>query len=111
MTRIVHYGLLILAVLSTACSMPAYPKAAQRARPFTDGSRGSFDRRLNVEGMMDLDVSTGSGSIAIRQGANGRVEIHGRVYAGHDWQRSDADAEEAIRRIESNPPIEQSRQT
>jgi len=111
MTRIVFYGLLILTVSSTACSMPAYTKAAQQAQPFTDGSRGSFDRTLNVQGTVDLDVSTGSGSIAVRQGPNRRVEIHGRIYAGHDWYTSDAHAEEAIRRIESNPPIEQSGQT
>ena len=75
MTRIVFYGLLILTVSSTACSMPAYTKAAQQAQPFTDGSRGSFDRTLNVQGTVDLDVSTGSGSIAVRQGPNGRAVL------------------------------------
>jgi hypothetical protein len=109
MTRMVHYGLLILVVISTACSMPAYTKAAQPIRSLASGLEGSFDRTLTVAGVVDLDVSTGSGSIAIRQGSNGRVEIHGRIYAGENWRRSDAG--DAIRRIESNPPIEQSGQT
>jgi len=111
MTRIVRYILITVAAISTACSTPAYTKAARQARPPADGREGSFDRTLSVAGMVDLDVSTGSGSIAIRQGSNGRVEVHGRIYAGHDWHRSDRDAEDIIRRIESNPPIEQSGQT
>jgi len=108
MTLADRYALVILVVLSTACSMPAYTKAARGARSLAGGQQGSFDRTLNVSGVVDLDVSTGSGSIAIRQGSNGRVEIHGRIYAAHDWLRTDGDIEAAIRRIESNPPIEQS---
>jgi hypothetical protein len=72
---------------------------------------GSFDRTLNVSGTVDLDVATGSGTIQIRQGTGGRVEIHGRIQASNNWFRSSQDQQDAVRRIESNPPIEQSGQS
>src|SRR5436305_502263 len=73
----------------------------------TRRAEGSFDRTLNVTGTVDLDVSTGAGRINIRQGAAGRVEIHGRIQAGSDWFGFSRDATDTVREIEANPPIEQ----
>jgi Putative adhesin len=95
-------------LIATGCSTPtSYLRAAGSPSP----AEGSFDKTLNVSGMIDLDVSTGSGSIVIRQGTGGRVEIHGQVRASNNGFQSDRDAENAVRRIESSPPIEQSGQS
>jgi hypothetical protein len=72
------------------------------------GIEGSFVRTLNVSGGVDLDVATGSGSIEIRRGSGNTVEVRGRIRAGSDRWRSDRDAQDLVREIESNPPIEQS---
>jgi len=112
MKRVLRFGLLILIIVTAVCLAP-HPVAAQgHARSFWGGIEGSFDRTLNVSGTIDLDVSTGSGSINIRQGSNNRVEIHGRIRAGDgSWFRSSRDTEDVVRRLESNPPIEQSGQS
>ena len=100
--------LAILVIFAVGCiPHAAYARAAGPAR----AAEGSFDRTLNVTGNIDLDVSTGSGSIQVRQGSGGRVEVHGRIRGSNNWFASDRDAQDAIRRIESNPPIEQSGQS
>ncbi len=62
---------------------------------------GSFDRSLKVTGPVDLDVQTGSGSINLRTGSANVVEVHAIIKAGG------MHALEKIKRLESNPPIEQ----
>src|SRR5262249_29957033 len=97
-------GFATLTVLATTCSIAAYARAAE----------GSFDRTLNVSGTVYFDISTGSGSIEIRRGTGNRVEIHGRIRAGDSWswwRSSSRDPEDVVRRLEANPPIEQSGQT
>lgn len=69
--------------------------------------RGSFDRTLSVTGDVSLDVHTGSGSISVVTGPAGSVTIHGEIRAG-SWLSSSAGAADRVRRIEENPPIEQS---
>src|SRR5262245_61439178 len=111
MKRVLRFGLLTLIIATAVCLAP-HPVAAQgHARNFWGGIEGSFDRTLNVSGTIDLDVSTGAGSISVRQGSNNRVEIHGRIRAGDGWFRSSRDTEDVVRRLESNPPIEQSGQS
>ncbi len=66
---------------------------------------GSFDRTLNVSGPVDLDVTTGSGRISLKTGGNGTVRIYGLIRA-HDDLR--ARAEDKVRYLQTNPPIEQS---
>jgi DUF4097 and DUF4098 domain-containing protein YvlB len=66
---------------------------------------GRFDRTLNVTGMVDLDVSTGSGSIDVRAGGSAVVQIHGIIRARDDWKST---AQDKIRHLTENPPIEQS---
>ena len=91
------------AIMVAACATTTHAISPQ----WRGGAEGSFDRTLNVSGPAELDVSTGSGSIDIRQGSAGRVEIHGRIRAGSDWLRFSRDAEDVVREIEANPPIEQ----
>ncbi|HYK91890.1 MAG TPA: DUF4097 family beta strand repeat-containing protein, partial [Acidobacteriota bacterium] len=87
------YVLVVALLVSNACIIA---RAAME---------GSFDRTLNVSGSVDLDVTTGSGKIRVRTGDNGAVHIYGLIRA-HDDLR--ARAEDKVRYLQSNPPIEQS---
>jgi hypothetical protein len=111
MKRVLRLGLLIFVIAAAVCLAPHRVAAQGRDRTFWGGVEGSFDRTLNVSGTIDIDVSTGSGSINIRQGSTNRVEIHGRIRANDGWFRSSRDTEDVVRRLESNPPIEQSGQS
>jgi hypothetical protein len=71
-------------------------------------AEGKFQRTLTVTGPVDLDVSTGSGSIAIRAGSSTTVEISGMIRANDDRNNN---ALEKVRYLEANPPIEQSGNT
>ncbi len=70
-------------------------------------SEGSFDRTLKVTGPVSMDVQTGSGSISLHKGPPGVVTIHARVRAAAGWF-SGMNADEKVKRIVANPPIEQS---
>ena len=89
MKNVIRYGLVILVAFGILCAMPHAAKAQGRIE-------GSFERTLNVGGMVNLDVSTGSGSIDLRRGGNGRVEIRGRIRAGNSFFRSNAADAEAV---------------
>ncbi len=65
---------------------------------------GQFDRTLTVSGSVNLDLTTGSGSVMIKTGNSNQVVIHGRVYSNDWWGGS---PESAVKSVESNPPIEQ----
>jgi hypothetical protein len=79
------------------------PQSAHAQRP-----EGSFQRTLTISGSADVDVVSGSGSIEVRQGATGRVEIRGRIHANDGWgRRSRLSAGERVRQLEANPPVEQ----
>jgi DUF4097 and DUF4098 domain-containing protein YvlB len=72
--------------------------------------RGSFDRTLKVAGTVDLEIETGSGAIEVRKGDSASVVIHATIHVNnHGTFRRDAD--EKVRQIEANPPIEQSGNT
>jgi len=90
-----------LLALMLAASIAAVPASARE--------EGHFDRTLTVNGPLDLDVQTGSGSIKVRKGEPGKVEIHGTIRAGTGWHIGDVEAR--IHAIESNPPIEQNGNT
>ncbi|MEY2414135.1 MAG: hypothetical protein QOD84_2741, partial [Acidobacteriaceae bacterium] len=68
-------------------------------------AEGSFQRSLQVNGPVTLDVATGSGNVQVRTGSSSRVEITGRIKA-REW--FGGNAEEKIKRLEANPPIQQS---
>jgi DUF4097 and DUF4098 domain-containing protein YvlB len=68
---------------------------------------GSFHRSLNVTGVPDVDVMTGSGNITVRPGTSGKVEVHARIKASENWLSGGLSAEERVRRIEADPPVKQ----
>jgi DUF4097 and DUF4098 domain-containing protein YvlB len=65
---------------------------------------GTFSRSFNVSGPVQLNLDNGSGSVTIRRGAAGKVEVNAKMRA-HNWF---SNAEEEIKKIEQNPPVEQS---
>lgn len=72
--------------------------------------KGSFERTLQVTGPVELDVQTGSGRITVRTGDAGSVHVVGTIRAGRslfNWFGTSRAAEEKVRYLESNPPIEQ----
>lgn len=76
-----------------------------QASPAAASAEGSFQRSLSVTGAVNLDVTTGSGSIHVRTGGSNTVEVTGHIKA-NDW--FGGNAEEKVRRLQSNPPIQQS---
>jgi DUF4097 and DUF4098 domain-containing protein YvlB len=64
--------------------------------------RGAFERSLKVSGPVELSVQSGSGHITVHAGPAGTVSIHGEIRANWD------NAAEKVRRLQQNPPIEQS---
>lgn len=72
-------------------------------------TEGHFDKTLTVSGPVDLEVQTGSGSIAVHAGGSGKVEIHARIRA-NGWHL-EGNVEERVHQIEQNPPIEQNGNT
>lgn len=93
----------VAAALLAGLALVPSPVAAQRAE-------GSFERTLTVTADPSIEIVTGSGQVEVRPGSAGRLEIHGRVRADDGWRgrRGRLSAEERVRRIEANPPIEQS---
>src|SRR5580765_5721692 len=71
-------------------------------------AEGSFQRTLKVSGSVDLDIETGSGNIEIRTGSSDQVQVTGHIRANHWFGGSSGDAADKVKRIESNPPIQQS---
>lgn len=65
---------------------------------------GEIERLLTLSGPVDLDVSTGSGSIEVMEGNAGEVWIQATIKARDD---SRASAEEKLEYLTANPPIEQ----
>ena len=74
------------------------------------GVEGAFDRDLTVTGPLQLEITSGSGDIQVRTGTDGMVHVRGRMRASPgSWvSLSGRSAEERIRELEKNPPIEQS---
>ena len=64
-------------------------------------SEATFERNLNVNGRVELSVSTGSGHIHLTRGSGNQVHVYGRVKS--NWGES----EQRVHEIAANPPIEQ----
>jgi hypothetical protein len=95
------------AVLSACVLALVLPAAAEAQRV-----EGAFQRTLTVDGAPQIEVETGSGRIEVRAGAAGRVEVESRIQASSGWgRRSALSPEEQVRRLEANPPIQQTGQT
>jgi len=85
------------AVLVLAFSSAAYAEV-----------EGHFERTLKVTGHIDLDVQSGSGNITVHPGDSSSVVVRGHIRAGNSWfSSSGLSAEERVKRLEQNPPIEQ----
>lgn len=69
-------------------------------------ARGDFQRSLHVNGSVDLQVETGAGSITVHPGNSDSVQITGHIQAS-EWFGG-GNAEERVKRIQNNPPIQQS---
>ena len=89
-----HY-LLILLLALTQSSLAA------------EAARGTFTRNLTVTGPITLNVRTGSGNITVRSGETSVVHVQATIHARESWMDGGMSAEEKVRRIQQNPPIEQ----
>ena len=91
--------------LAIIVSLAFAPAAAEAQR-----AEGSFQRTLTVSGPVTVEVTSGSGRIDVRTGSAGRVEVSAKIQASDNsgWRRTALTPEERVRRIEANPPIEQS---
>jgi DUF4097 and DUF4098 domain-containing protein YvlB len=65
---------------------------------------GSFHRTLNVNGPVDIDITTGSGNITVKTGNSSVVEVTGHIRASGWFDGGEA----RVRRLETSPPIQQS---
>lgn len=65
----------------------------------------SFDKTLNVSSGVNLDLTTGSGGVVIKSGGANQVVVHGTVRSSNDWWGGDA--ENMVKSVASNPPIQQ----
>jgi hypothetical protein len=90
-------------LLSAALMLAGLLLAA--APPLLWGAEGSFERSLHVTGPVDLQVSTGAGAIHVRAGDSQTVQVRGTIKAHDHW--GGMSAEDKVRQLESNPPIEQ----
>jgi len=68
-------------------------------------AEGSFQRTLQVNGPVNIDLTTGSGSVSVHTGGSGQVQITGRVKVTN-WFGMNSD--ERVKQITDNPPIQQS---
>jgi putative adhesin len=78
---------------------------ALSALPAFGAARGQFERTLPVNGSVNLQVETGSGSVEVHRGGSNQVHVVGRIYVS-EWFSGNAD--EKVKKLESNPPIQQS---
>jgi beta-lactamase regulating signal transducer with metallopeptidase domain len=84
---------------------PPEPPAAPQAF-FSRGETGTFERTIEVEEPLELDVQTGSGGVTVRSGSGDQVGIAGRIVVRTDRSRTREEAAELVRHLEANPPIE-----
>jgi hypothetical protein len=96
---LVFLPIVAVAALGSACAIDLEAQVVS--------ATGQFDRQMTVNGPVDLDVRTGSGSIDVRTGTTGEVRVIGRIKAHRGFWNSSG-AEERVRRIEASPPIVQS---
>ena len=75
------------------------------ACPVFGSAEGHFERTLQITGPANVQVETGSGSIEVHQGSSNQIQINGHIKA-NDWFGGNAG--DRVKRLESNPPIQQS---
>lgn len=77
------------------------------ALPALAAREGTFHRTLDVTGPVNIDLTTGSGNVTVRTGADGKVDITGHIRASGWFDNS----QDRISRLQANPPIQQSGNT
>lgn len=70
-------------------------------------AEGSFDRTLKVSGAVDLTVSTGAGAISVRAGDASSVHVSAKIRVREGWHITEKEAQEKVKKLEANPPVEQ----
>ena len=78
------------------------------ASSFAFAAEGRFERTLQVNGPVNLQIETGSGSIEVRPGSSSEVRVTGEIQTNNWGLFGSGPAPDAIRRLEENPPIQQS---
>jgi DUF4097 and DUF4098 domain-containing protein YvlB len=76
-----------------------------QALPAAAAAEGSFQRALPVTGPVHLELTTGSGNVAVRTGNSSQVQVTGHIRAT-EWFGGNVG--DKIKRLEANPPIQQS---
>jgi DUF4097 and DUF4098 domain-containing protein YvlB len=79
--------------------------ACLQTLPASASAEGSFQRTLQVNGPVSIDLTTGSGSVNVRTGSSGEVQITGRVKVTNLFG---GDSQGRVKQITDNPPIQQS---
>jgi hypothetical protein len=102
MNKFRKHSLPLSARLSIAAAMFAVLTTAALA---SNTPQGTFDRTLQVNGPVDLEVLTHSGDVTVRAGSSGSVQIHGKIYVGNRWLAGRRESD--VHAIEQNPPIRQ----
>jgi DUF4097 and DUF4098 domain-containing protein YvlB len=69
--------------------------------------KGNFERTLKVSGPAQLNVETGSGDISVRTGDASTVRVKAIVHVHVRSENGRTSAEDTLRSIQENPPIEQ----
>ena len=78
------------------------------ALPLNAATTGHFEKTLQVNGTVDLEVSSGSGNITVHQGGSGTVYVSAKIHGNSgSWLFGGGNIEERIHRIEQNPPVAQ----
>ena len=84
--------------LLLSCIVAMHPLRARAA------AEGTFHQTLKVTGPVTLDIATGSGNVNVHTGGNDTVDVTGHIRVT-EWL---GNGEEKVRRLEKNPPIQQS---
>lgn len=69
--------------------------------------QGTFERTLQVNGPVNLEVLTHSGDVVVRSGSAGSVFIRGKIYVGGSWLFGGTLSHTDVSQIQQNPPIRQ----
>ena len=69
---------------------------------------GEFHRTLKVNGPVNLQIETGSGSIQVKNGSSSEVQVNGYIRMNNWGIFAEHPSHDAIERLENNPPIQQS---
>lgn len=83
-------AIIFAAALNSACTVGVYQE--------------DFERSLNVDGPVLLEVETGSGRIAVSRGTAGHVKIHGIVRISGVFPMGE---QHRLKALAANPPIQQ----